>query len=798
MPRRRWPGRVYGVAWVLCLAGTVAAGQGPGPVAAARADIAAGRYAAATATLAGPAAQDPGGEAALELGLLQQYLGRPEAVATLGAVLTRATGGRTVAVLLRAGRAARGLGRFQDANAFLRDANRLAPADVAVNTAWGDLFLEKFNQPEAAKSFKAALDVDPAHVPARLGMARVLADSDPPEARKVLEAILLEQPAHVGALLLLAELELGDAKRPEARALVDRALASNPASLEALALQAALFYVDDRAADFEKTVAAALAINPRYADVHRIAGEHAARAYRFEEAVALTRRALALDPRSARALAMLGMHLLRTGDEPGARTALEAAFERDPFDVVTFNSLSLLDTLDGFVTVQDGDVIFRFHADEAAVMREHALPLAREALAALSKTWAFTPRGPLLVEMFPRPAAFAVRPIGLPGFLGALGACFGTVVTLDSPRARPPGEFNWGATLWHELAHVFTIQISNQRVPRWLTEGISVFEEKRARRAWGREQELEFAVALNRGTVMTLANLNAGFSDPKTISMAYFQASQVVAHVHETYGQAKLRALVAAYATGVETEEAVQAALGISMDDLQQGFDRYVAREFGALRQAMQAPEALRKTADLAGLEDLAARHPGSFPVLMRLADVQAQAGDTAAAMATYERAARLAPMATGESSPHVRLAALAVAGGQPDRALAALDALAQVDANDVESARTRAGLMAERKDPARTGEAWAHVVSIDPFDLTAQLALGTAALQAGEPATAARAFRAALAAGAVDKAAVRTSLAEAYLAAGQTADARREILAALELAPQFERAQDLLLRLTQ
>ena len=61
--------------------------------------------------------------------------------------------------------------------------------------------------------------------------------------------------------------------------------------------------------------------------------------------------------------------------------------------------------------------------------------------------------------------------------IGALGACFGRVVTMDSPKARPPGEFQWEATLWHELAHVVTLQMSNQRVPRWLTEGISVYEE---------------------------------------------------------------------------------------------------------------------------------------------------------------------------------------------------------------------------------------------------------------------------------------------------------------------------------
>ena len=103
------------------------------------------------------------------------------------------------------------------------------------------------------------------------------------------------------------------------------------------------------------------------------------------------------------------------------------------------SSLALLDTLDKFVTVTDGAFVFRFHADEAAVMREHALPLAKDALATLSRTWRFTPKGPLLIEMFPKHDDFAVRNLGLPGMVGALGACFGRVVTMDSPRARPPG-----------------------------------------------------------------------------------------------------------------------------------------------------------------------------------------------------------------------------------------------------------------------------------------------------------------------------------------------------------------------
>jgi hypothetical protein len=92
----------------------------------------------------------------------------------------------------------------------------------------------------------------------------------------------------------------------------------------------------------------------------------------------LTRRGLALDGRNPRALADLGMHLLRTGDEPGARTALEASFKIDPFDIVTKNLLDMLDKVDTFVTVRDGDLVFRMQKDEAPVLQEYAIPLAHQ------------------------------------------------------------------------------------------------------------------------------------------------------------------------------------------------------------------------------------------------------------------------------------------------------------------------------------------------------------------------------------------------------------------------------------
>ena len=276
----------------------------------------------------------------------------------------------------------------------------------------------------------------------------------------------------------------------------------------------------------------------------------------------------------------------------------------------------MMDALDKFVTVRDGDVVMRLDKGEAPVLQEYAMSLAHQALNTLSARYEFTPRGPILVEIFPKHDDFAVRNVGLPGMNFALGVCFGRVVTMDSPRARPPGEFQWEATLWHELAHVITLQMSNQRMPRWLTEGISVYEEKRARADWGREMDVAFAGMLNRGESVKLRDLNAAFQNPKTISLAYYQASLLVEHLVTAYGDAGLRKLVRIYAQGLDTDAALKAALNTDFDQLQAGFDEGIERQFGAMRKraggARRTRDLLRTPTDK--LKTLAVENPRSYP----------------------------------------------------------------------------------------------------------------------------------------------------------------------------------------
>ena len=719
---------------------------------------------------------------------------RPEARRTLERIL--GADARTAADYMRIGNAARALGEFDDANRSFREANRLAPDDPDVNTAWGELLLEKYNRADAMKSFQIALRVNEDNVAARIGLARVALEENPPAAKAAVERALKTNPSYVPAHLLAAEMAMDDRRRDDAKTSIKAALDVNPNSLEARALDAAIAFLEGRSQDFTRKSDEILKINPKFGEVYRVAGDHAARNYRFDEAAELVRKALSIDPDNSRAYSELGMHLLRTGDEPGARQALERSFKDDPYDVVTHNLLEMLDKVDKFETVKDGDLIVRLDPEEAGVMKEQVMPLAKEALARLSQLWDFKPTGPILIEMFPKHDDFAVRNVGLPGMIGALGACFGRVVTLDSPHARKPGEYNWQPTLWHELAHVITLQMSNQRVPRWLTEGISVWEEKRGRPEWGREMDITFAHAMDENKILKLDVLNEGFQDPRMISLAYYEASLLVDHIVERFTEQGLRKMLRAYGRGVETDEALKEALGVTMDDLQKTFDARLEKDYAPVRKALARPKLEgQPPASVDEWKKLASENAGSFPVQMGLAQALHKAGDTAAAIQTYERASQLLPLATGDDNPNKAIAAIAIEKGDNARAVQALEAVVKVDHSDVESARKLTSLLTDR-DAQRAEDAYRRLVAVDPFDAAAQSRFGRLLMQRKNAPDAVRAFRSALASNPPDRAAAHLDLAEAYVTTGQLADAKRETLAALEIAPSFERAQDLLLKI--
>ena len=749
------------------------------PVALALVARARGDEASALAHLR-PSAESGHIDAALELGLLYSEMGmRTEARAAfekLGGALQPDSDGMVYA---RTARAVAAIGDPRQANALYRAAAERGAGEPAIHAWWGDLFLSRHEDDEAARAYRDAIARDARWAPAHLGLARALAASDPAAAAASLAHALEIDPGLVEAHLTAVDRAVDADRRDEAAAALARAEAAGPARYDVQARRAVLALLEDRAAEFEDLAAALVARRPASGEVFRIAASAMARQYRFDEAVALGRRAVAADEHDTRAWAELGMHLSRAGEEGAAYQALSRAFREDPYDPVTYNLLNMLETLGTFATIEHDGATIRLHPDERALLEPYVRDIVTRALDSFEARYGLRPAAPLHVQVFNQHDDFAVRTAGLPGVLtNALGVCFGRVVAMVSPRARQPGTFSWQETLWHELAHVVTLQLSNQRVPRWLTEGISVYEERRAREGWGREGDLPFAQALAAGEALPLADLEAGFTQARTIGLAYYEASLLVEHIEQREGIDAIRRMLAAYGEGLDTPAVMLRVLGMDVAALD-------ARFFADMR-ARYTP-LMRALAPAGGDDTLAG--------LLAAGDAMLADGNPEAARAAWEQAAALVPRATGDLSPHLRLADLALKGGDRPAARAALAAALDADYANVEIARRLADLARDDGDRDGARAAWARIIEIDPFDPMAHTHAGREAAAAGDLDAAEREFRAAIAAGAVNLPDAHCDLGELLLAQGRTDEARREAIRALENAPTYERAQTLLLK---
>lgn len=752
-----------------------------------------GKHDEARARLQPLAERNPTGEAALELGLLLTTAGqREEGFQWLNPIASvRQFDGPDD--YLRLARAARGIREFQLANdAFQRVAD-VPRADI--QTLRGELYL-LFHQPgDAVTDFRNALEADARWIPAHLGMARALARDEPDTAAAALETARKLAPAHPDVLFMTAEDQYEAREYAEALETLDEMAEARANTVEEAALRAAIAYADDRPGDVEPAIQRAAIINPRSALALRYVGQAAAAAYRFADAATYARRAVDVDQDDADAHADLGLYLLRTGAEADARTALEWAWSLDKSNVVTKNMLDMLDRLETFKVVDRGQLIFKFAPDEADVLAPYAIPLAEQAYTEFVGRYGFTPEGPILIEVFSDHDDFAVRTLGLPGLVGALGACFGRVVTMDSPRARDPGTFSWQATLWHEMAHVFTLQLSDYRVPRWLTEGVSSYEEHRKQPAWGRELALEFANLLSKDQTFGVKKLPEAFKNPHTLALAYFEASLLVEHLVAENGDAGLRRLIVAYAEGKEDAEAFTAAFGRSLDEAEASFARFIEQRYGDLERAMGDPERRVAPDDLPALRARAEAAPGNFVSQFSYGAALFQAGDFERARPVLERAAELAP-ASGGSSPRALLGQMAEQAGDNARARREYRALLEHDHANVSAARRLAALADAAGDTADLRYALRLVADIDPFDSDSHGRLGKLLMAEGETEAALTEFEVALVLGPANPAEAHTDAAEALLKLNRRDEARQQVMKALTIAYSYDRAQDLLLKI--
>ncbi len=218
---------------------------------------------------------------------------------------------------------------------------------------------------------------------------------------------------------------------------------------------------------------------------------------RYEEARLVAADGLGADPDDAGCLSVLATTLLRLGDETAGLDALRRAWKRDPYNLRTYNLLDLHEKVipARYVTVSSAHLRFRVEPAARAAITEVVAPFLEERYRADVARYGFEPKGPITFELYGDPRHFAVRTVGLPA-IGVSGVCFGRIITSQAPTNHA---FNWGMVLTHELAHVFAIELSRQRVPRWFTEGLSEVETARVRPEWTRHDDVPLYGALEAG-----------------------------------------------------------------------------------------------------------------------------------------------------------------------------------------------------------------------------------------------------------------------------------------------------------
>ena len=283
------------------------------------------------------------------------------------------------------------------------------------------------------------------------------------------------------------------------------------------------------------------------------------------------------------------------------------------------------------------------------------------------------------------------------------------------------------------------------------------------------------------------------FKHPQQLSMAYFEASLVVEHLMDLKGEPGLRALLKAYASGQADAAALQTAYGKSMDELNTSYMAFIQQRYGALAAALADP-AQADPRDVAALKARADAAPGNFYSQWMYGRAAFEVGDLAAARPALERAAALAPPASGSASPRAVLAQIAEKEGDVTRARKELRDLLAHDHTNIVAARQLAALAAKANATEDQDLALRLVADLDPFDAPIHSQLGKREAEKGRHAAALIEFQAALALNPPNLAEAHTDLGEAMLKVNRKDDARRAALQALQLAPTYARAQELLL----
>ncbi len=478
---------------------------------------------------------------------------------------------------------------FEAGSRVLVAALALRPDHALARTTFGEMKFQAYREaagfPSGERDLKQVLDEHGDVEAALLALFRLRIANfqlDPAKTEQLLDRVLTQNPRSVEGLLEKGRLLLGDRRIDAAAQVLDQALQINPEHRVLLAHRAAAAWLRHDEAAYAEWRRKALRGDQPWGEVDRVLGDTLTALYRFADAVPFHRAAVAASPQAIPAMQGLAKALIYTGEGEEAKKLLLQAKDlaaglHDPW---RNNAIAVQELLEQeYRVLQDERFRFFLHRDQQEVLAAYLVPVQLRALEVLAEKYGYRPDEPVRVEVFRTWDDFSVRTVGFRGFT-ALGACFGPLITLVSPGDGDVRklDFMWEATVWHEFSHVLTLGVSRGRVPRWLTEGFAVYEEKARDPSWERGMDRELFDAFHNQDLPPVALLNRLFRGPR-ILFGYYQGGLIVELLARDFGFDKALALLVAYGADLDTEQVFEQALGIGTGEFDRRFRRFVAED---------------------------------------------------------------------------------------------------------------------------------------------------------------------------------------------------------------------------
>jgi len=687
---------------------------------------------------------------------------------------------------------------FKDALKAYDRAISADPTNLDAKIKLGELFLRKYNFADAQKTFEDVLDNNPNEPRALLGAARRLEADNQPGADSLLRAALNVNPDYPDARTLHGEMLLSLEDYAGAQQDIDRALRIDPMNERALAVATAIKYLSHDQPGYEAMRQRALAANPNDGELDATLAELSGQVRLYEQAADFARQALQLNPKNWRAWGLLGNNELRLGQIDDGKKSLETAFSGDPYSVWVKNTLDLLDTYKNYDMISSDHFRFMIEKDESQILAVYLKDLAEQAYAKYSKEFGYAPPPPIRIEVYRSHADFSVRTVGLAG-LGALGVSFGTTLAFDSPAAKDAGPFNWGSTVWHELAHTFTLGVTDNRIPRWLSEGLSVYEEHHGpKTGWGFSVSPDFLAAYKAGKLVPVSRMNDGFMHPaypEQVQFSYFQASLVCELIVRDYGEGAIARMLQAYKDGMTTEQVFQKVLNTDMKSFDKKFDDYLKLRYASVLPSItKEPPEINASTSLDDVDQMVKNKPNDFGVLLLGGMAMVEHNELDRAIPLLERARDIFPEYGGDDSPYAVLDAVYAKKGDLAKEAAVLERWTTLTETNAKALARLADVQEKLGNAKAAADALDRLMFVNPFDLATHQRLAQLSAAAGDRQRTIRERTAIVALNPVDQADAWYQLAQAQHDAGDDVHARTSVLRSLEEAPNFEKAQTLLL----